>query len=279
MRTRPYTEVDVFSPTPYRGNALAVVHDATGLTAEAMQRFATWTNLSETTFLLPPTDPEADYRVRIFTASQELPFAGHPTLGSAHAWLVAGGAPKRPGRLLQECAAGLVEVRVQGERRLAFEAPPLTRYEPADEPLIERLAAALGLTRDRIRAASWLVNGPRWVGVLLPSAEEVLALRPARDALGSLHVGVVAPQPAGSETDFEVRAFLGDDPVGEDPVTGSLNAGLARWLGDLRLAGEAYVAAQGTALGRSGRVHVRRDGDGIWVGGDVHDCVRGVVRL
>lgn len=279
MRTRPYTEVDVFSPTPYRGNALAVVHDATGLTTEAMQRFATWTNLSETTFLLPPTDPEADYRVRIFTASQELPFAGHPTLGSAHAWLVAGGAPKRPGRLLQECAAGLVEVRVQGERRLAFEAPPLTRYEPVDEPLIERLAAALGLPRDRIRAASWLVNGPRWVGVLLPSAEEVLALRPARDALGSLHVGVVAPQPAGSERDFEVRAFLGDDPVGEDPVTGSLNAGLARWLGDLRLAGEAYVAAQGTALGRSGRVHVRRDGDGIWVGGDVHDCVRGVVRL
>ena len=215
MRTRPYTEVDVFSPTPYCGNALAVVHDATGLTTEAMQRFATWTNLSETTFLLPPTDPEADYRVRIFTASQELPFAGHPTLGSAHAWLVAGGAPKRPGRLLQECAAGLVEVRVQGERRLAFEAPPLTRYEPADEPLIERLAAALGLPRDRIRAASWLVNGPRWVGVLLPSAEEVLALRPARDT-------VTWPDSSGSRsTSSAARLHSGSSSRNSTPLCAS----------------------------------------------------------
>ncbi|MCQ1996508.1 PhzF family phenazine biosynthesis protein [Arthrobacter sp. zg-Y1171] len=278
MKVRPYSEVDVFSSEPYRGNALAVVHDADGLSAEEMQRFATWTNLSETTFLLPPSSPKADYRVRIFTAMAELPFAGHPTLGSAEAWLDAGGSPRLDGTLIQECEAGLIPIRV-AEDQLAFEAPPLTRYEPVDEPLAQRIAAILGIPRENIRDASWLVNGPRWIGVRLSSAQEVLSLQPDPGKAGDLEIGVVGPHEPTGETQFEVRAFVGGDPVWEDPVTGSLNAGLARWLIDTGLATPPFTASQGTVLGRRGRVHISlRDGK-IWVGGQVMSCIEGTVRL
>ncbi|MCQ1948130.1 PhzF family phenazine biosynthesis protein [Arthrobacter sp. zg-Y1116] len=278
MKVRPYSEVDVFSSEPYRGNALAVVHDADGLSTEEMQRFATWTNLSETTFLLPPSSPEADYRVRIFTAMAELPFAGHPTLGSAKAWLDAGGSPRLDGTLIQECAAGLIPIRV-AEDQLAFEAPPLSRYEPVDEPLAQRIAAILGIPRENIRDASWLVNGPRWIGVRLSSAQEVLSLQPDPAKAGDLEIGVVGPHEPTEETQFEVRAFVGGDPVWEDPVTGSLNAGLARWLIDTGLAAPPFTASQGTVLGRRGRVHISlRDGK-IWVGGRVTGCIEGTVRL
>ena len=278
MKAHPYSAVDVFSHDPYLGNPLAVVHDADGLGAEEMQRFATWTNLSETTFLLAPGSPEADYRVRIFSAKEELPFAGHPTLGSAKAWLDAGGSPKSGGILIQECAAGLIPVRVE-EGLLAFEAPPLTRYEPADEPLTRRLAAVLGIPREAILAASWLVNGPQWIGVRLSSAQEVLGLKPDPAKAGDLAIGVVGPHESTAETQFEVRAFVGGDPVWEDAVTGSLNAGLARWLIDTGLAAAPYTASQGTVLGRQGRVHVSLRGGGIWIGGHVTSCIEGTVRL
>ena len=278
MRVRPYREVDVFSSEPYLGNALAVVHDADGLSAEEMQRFATWTNLSETTFLLPPSNPAADYRVRIFTGKEELPFAGHPTLGSAKAWLEAGGAPRPAGTVIQECGAGLVPIRIEGDQ-LAFEAPPLTRYEPVEEELVSRIAGVLGIPRDRVLAASWLVNGPQWIGVRLASAREVLDLRPDPAKAGDLEIGVVGPQDAGADTEFEVRAFVGGDPVWEDSVTGSLNAGLARWLTDSGEAAPPYTAAQGTVLGRRGRVHISLRNGNIWVGGHVTACIEGTVRL
>ena len=278
METRRYTEVDVFSAEPYFGNALAVVHGAEGLSAEAMQRFAKWTNLAETTFLLPPTLPGADYRVRIFSASEEFPFAGHPTLGSAAAWLRAGGVPAREGVVVQECGAGLVPVRVDGER-FAFSAPPLTRYEPLDAPTLSAVAAALGLQAGAILDSTWIVNGPEWIGVRLASAADVLALRPNPADLGTLCIGVVGPHSEGSAERVEVRAFLGGDPVWEDSVTGSLNAGLARWMRDGGLAAGDYVAAQGTAVGCRGRVHVSFEGEQIWVGGHVTSCVTGQVRL
>ncbi|MDR4533087.1 PhzF family phenazine biosynthesis protein [Glutamicibacter sp. PS] len=278
MIARNYSEVDVFSPTTYRGNPLAVVHDARGLDSDQMQRFAKWTNLAETTFLLPPSDPAADYRVRIFSATHELPFAGHPTLGSAAAWLGAGGVPRREGYLVQECGAGLVTVRVK-DGRFAFAAPPLTRYERADEPLIHEIARALSIPRELILDASWIVNGPEWIGIRLASAAEVLALAPDPANLGSLCIGVVGPHEPGHEVDFEVRAFVGGDPVWEDPVTGSLNAGLARWLMDTGVAGTNYIAAQGTAIGYEGRVHVSVEAEDIWVAGEVTHCVNGQVTL
>lgn len=278
MILRKYSEVDVFSPTPYCGNPLAVVHGAEGLSDGEMQRFAKWTNLAETTFLLNPTTPEADYRVRIFTATHELPFAGHPTLGTAFAWLQAAGVPKTDGKIVQECGAGLVEVLVQGQR-LAFAAPPLTRYEPVDEALVEEIAQAIGVARKDIIDTSWLVNGPEWIGVRLSTAQEVLALNPDPADLGLLTVGVVGTHKPGHDADFEVRAFVGGDPVWEDPVTGSLNAGLARWMIDSKTAGQHYVAAQGTAIGYQGRVHIDVEDGTIWVGGNVLSCVNGQVQL
>lgn len=278
MKPYRYSEVDVFSEEPYLGNALAVVHDADGLSSEQMQRFATWTNLSETTFLLAPTSPEADYRVRIFTGKEELPFAGHPTLGTAKAWRDAGGLPRQDGIAIQECGAGLIPVRIE-EDSLAFEAPPLTRYGSVDEPLIGRIAEVLGIPRADILDASWLVNGPQWVGVRLASAGDVLDLAPDPGKAGDLEIGAVGPCGSAAETSFEVRAFIGGDPVWEDAVTGSLNAGLAQWLTDAGVATPPYTASQGTALGRRGRVHVSlRDGK-IWVGGHVTSCVEGTVRL
>lgn len=277
--TRRFHQVDVFTATPLRGNPLAVVHGAGGLDDTQMAAFARWTNLSETTFLLPPTAPEADYRVRIFTPGGELPFAGHPTLGSAWAWRAAGGRPKVADRIVQQCGIGLVEVKQDGER-LAFAAPPLRRRGPLDEAALATIARALALPADAIRHHQWVDNGPGWCAVMLDSAAQVLALRPDWAALGGLKLGVVGPQPAGAETQFEVRAFVPGLGVPEDPVTGSLNAGLALWLIGAGLAPPSYVAAQGAALQRAGRVFIDRDGDGtVWVGGVVTPLVDGTVAL
>jgi PhzF family phenazine biosynthesis protein len=274
---RSFSQVDVFTTEPYLGNPVAVVLDAKGLSTEEMQRFARWTNLSETTFVLPPEADRADYRVRIFTPDRELPFAGHPTLGTCHAWLAGGGEPRRPDVIVQECGAGLIELRRTGGG-LAFAAPPLIRSGPVEPELIGRIASMLGIGRDDIVDAQWADNGPGWVAVLLDSAEAVLALHP-REA--DIDVGVAGPYPAGSPAAFEVRAFtpkLGG--VGEDPVTGSLNASLAGWLLDSGRATAPYVASQGTALGRQGRVHISRDPDGtIWVGGRTIACLDGHAQL
>lgn len=243
-----------------------------------MQHFANWTNLSETTFLLPPENSLADYRVRIFTGTEEFPFAGHPTLGSAHAWLQAGGVPQSDGYLVQECAAGLVRIKRDGGR-LAFAAPPLTRSGPVDAAVRRQLADALRLPASGILDASWLVNGPEWIGVLLESAAQVLALEPDRAAMGDLKVGVIGPHEPGAGADFEVRTFLPGDAMAEDPVTGSFNAGAAQWLIGSGRAPEEYVASQGTVLGRSGRIHVSAEGEDIWVGGDSTTCIRGSVLL
>ncbi|WP_329430048.1 PhzF family phenazine biosynthesis protein [Streptosporangium sp. NBC_01495] len=274
---RPFQQIDVFTTTLYRGNPLAVVLDAEGLTTERMREFARWTNLSETTFVLPPSVPGADYRVRIFTPGGELPFAGHPTLGTCHAWLSAGGTPGDPDVVVQECGAGLVPVRRTGDG-LAFAAPPLLRSGPVEEPVVERVARMLGIGRAEILDAEWADNGPGWVAVLLASADEVLALRPG---LVDLDVGVVGPYPPGSPEAFEVRAFFPKDgATAEDPVTGSLNASLAQWLLRTGRAETPYVASQGTVLGRTGRAHVSRDPDGtVWVGGGTVTCVTGEVEL
>lgn len=279
MTQRRFVQVDVFAAAPLGGNPLAVVIDAQGLDDAAMQRFANWTNLSETTFLLPPAQPDADYRVRIFTPSIELPFAGHPTLGSCHAWLEAGGRPRRADVVVQECGAGLISIR-RDEQRLAFAAPPLRKTGPLDDALLGRLIAALNLTRDDVLDHQWLVNGPEWIGLYLRSAELVLAAKPNFAMLKGVDFGLVGPYPAGSECAFEVRAFADFDGHVEDPVTGSLNAGVAQWLIGKGLAPERYVAAQGTALGRRGRIHVARESDGaIWIGGHTHTVVRGQVAL
>ncbi|MGX1163236.1 PhzF family phenazine biosynthesis protein [Arthrobacter sp. SLBN-100] len=277
-RSRLFHQVDVFSPEPYRGNPLAVVLDVEGLTAEQMQQFANWTNLSETTFLLPPTDPRADYRVRIFTGSEEFPFAGHPTLGSAHTWLESGGVPKSDGFVVQECAAGLVRVKHDGGR-LAFAAPPLTRFGPVDALVLRQLAAGLRIPVSGIVDACWLVNGPEWIGVLLESAEQVLAVQPDLMAMGGLKVGVIGPHEPGADADFEVRTFIPGDAMMEDPVTGSFNAGAAQWLIGSSRAPREYVAAQGTALGRAGQIHVTADEGDIWVGGHSTTCIRGLVQV
>jgi PhzF family phenazine biosynthesis protein len=275
--TRLLRQVDVFTDTPYLGNPVAVVLDAAGLSTEEMQRFAHWTNLSETTFVLPPSDPAADYHVRIFTPVAELPFAGHPTLGTCHAWLENGGLPRQADVIVQECPAGLVRVRRSGAG-LAFAEPPLIRSGPVEEELVERIASALGIERDAIVDTQWVDNGPGWVAVLLEDPEAVLAVTPRYD---ELDVGVVAPYPPGSPEAFEVRAFTyKNGAVDEDPVTGSLNASLAQWLLATGRATAPYVARQGTALGRAGRVHVTQDADGaVWVGGGTVTCVRGEVDL
>lgn len=275
---RRFSQLDVFTAVPLAGNPLAVVHDAQGLSDAQMAAFARWTNLSETTFLLPPTDAAADYRVRIFTPGGELPFAGHPTLGSCHAWLAAGGRPRSADQVVQQCGVGLVPVRRDGAR-LAFAAPPLLRSGPADRPTWVRVAASLRVGESALRALQWVDNGPGWVAALLDDAAAVLALKPDFAAMGELNVGVVGPYPDGSECAFEVRAFVPTLAVSEDPVTGSLNAGLALWLMEAGLAPQAYVASQGNALRRAGRVHVQRQGEQTWIGGDVCALVTGTVAL
>ena len=275
--TRSFRQVDVFTTTRYRGNPVAVVLDGADLTTEEMQRFAHWTNLSETTYLLPPTVADADYRVRIFTPVAELPFAGHPTLGTCHAWLEQGGSDGGRDVLVQECAAGLVPVRNTPDG-LAFSAPPLLRSGPVEESLVERIAGVLGIERSAVVDSQWVDNGPGWVAVLLASAEEVLAVRPG---YAELDLGLVGPHEEGEEAAFEVRAFFPKDgSLVEDPVTGSLNASLAEWLLRSGRATVPYVASQGTALGRAGRVTVSRDPDGvIWVAGQTVTCVMGHVEL
>jgi len=275
---RRFHQVDVFTAEPLRGNPLAVVHDAQGLSEAQMAAFARWTNLSETTFLFPPTHPEADYRVRILTPGGEMPFAGHPTLGSAHAWLAAGGQPKEPGVVVQECGVGLVQVRREGAR-LAFAAPP-TKVEAVDAGLLGQVCAALGLAPAQLKASAWLTNGPRQLALELDSADTVLGLRPDHGALKLLcDVGVVGRHAPGGPADVEVRFFVPNHGIAEDPVTGSFNANLARWLmADGRLP-RRYTAAQGTCLGRAGRVHLHDDGRALWVGGDVVPLVEGTLRL
>ena len=273
-----FHQLDVFSAVPLRGNALAVVHAAEGLADDTMAAFARWTNLSETTFLLPPTQPQADYRVRIFTPQQELPFAGHPTLGSCHAWLAGGGGPQQPGLVVQECEVGLVRIRQQGAR-LSFAAPPLRRSGPLEGELLARIVRSLRVPASEVLHHQWVDNGPGWCAVMLKSAAQVLALQPDWSGLGDVKLGVVGAQAAAHETQFEVRAFVPGLSVYEDPVTGSLNASLAQWLIGAGLAPSSYVAAQGTALQRAGRVFVEQEGDTVWVGGDVVVCVEGTVTL
>lgn len=327
MTTHRYAQVDVFTARPLRGNPLAVVFDAEGLDPAQMQALARWTNLSDTSFVLPPADPAADYRLRIFTPHGELPFAGHPTLGSCHAWLQAGGRP-RGAEVVQECGVGLVRirrgagvggdagagggtaVRKDGERRgavgtaptgsagtpspragggslpgagasvgrLAFAAPPLRRSGPADD-LRDHVARALRVAPASLQAVEWIDNGPGWIAALLPSAAAVLALEPDFAAMQPLRLGVVGPYPAGSECAVEVRAFVPTLGVPEDPVTGSLHAGLAQWLIASGRAPARYVASQGTWLGRAGRVHVERLGDDCWIGGDSVTCIEGTLTL
>jgi PhzF family phenazine biosynthesis protein len=273
---RAFAQVDVFTTTPYAGNPVAVVLDGDGLTTEEMQRFAQWTNLSETTFVLPPTASEADYRVRIFTPVMELPFAGHPTLGTCHAWLQMS-ASGPPDLVVQECGAGLVSVRRTADG-LAFAAPPLIRSGPVEDSLVRHIADVLNIDREAIVDATWADNGPGWVAILLADADAVLALRPG---FVDLDLGVVGPYPEGSEAAFEVRAFFPKTgSTVEDPVTGSLNASIAEWLLRTGRATTPYVARQGTALDRAGRVHIARDGDGtIWVGGGTVTCIAGQVEL
>ena len=275
---RRFTQLDVFSAQALRGNPLAVVHDAQGLSDAQMAGFACWTNLSETTFLLPPTDAGADYRVRIFTPGGELPFAGHPTLGSCQAWLDAGGVPQQAGRVVQECGVGLVTVRQDGPR-LAFAAPPLRRSGPADAATRAQIALALRLPDAALLRCEWVDNGPGWVAALLADGAAVQALQPDFSAMAGLKLGVVGPWPEGRECRFEVRAFVPGLGVPEDPVTGSLNAGLALWLMAAGLAPTRYVAAQGAALGRAGRVHVVQEDGQTWIGGEVLTLISGTVSL
>ncbi|ASM76096.1 phenazine biosynthesis protein PhzF [Vitreoscilla filiformis] len=279
MSTHRFTQLDVFSADALRGNPLAVVHSADDLSEADMAAFARWTNLSETTFLLRPTDPAADYRVRIFTPHTEFPFAGHPTLGSCRAWLDAGGVPQREGVVVQECGAGLVSIRRDGAR-LAFAAPPCTRTGPLEPDVLAQIGRALRLAPSDIVAHQWVDNGPGWCAIRLASAAQVLALQPDWAALAGLKLGVIGPHEPGAAAQFEVRALIGSGGGFEDPVTGSLNASLAQWLIGPGVAPARYVAAQGHALGRAGRVHVERDAQNtFWIGGDVTPCVHGTLTL
>jgi PhzF family phenazine biosynthesis protein len=282
MRRR-FQQLDVFADVPFYGNPLAVVVDAEGMTTEQMQHLARWTNLSETAFLLPAGSPDADYRVRIFTLVGELPFAGHPTLGACHAWLTAGGVPRDPDTVVQECGAGLIPIRRRDER-LAFAAPPLLRDGEVDEGFVRQIARVLGLEREAIVDAQWADNGPGWVAVLLEDADAVLAVEAdltRYDGDQPLDIGLVGLYPAGSECDIEVRALFrdGTSTLREDPVTGSLNASLAQWLlGSGRLTAP-YLASQGTRLGRAGRPRIEQDEDGtIWVGGRSFTCIEGYLE-
>jgi PhzF family phenazine biosynthesis protein len=277
----PFRQVDVFSAEPWLGNPLAVVHGADDLSEDEMARFARWTNLSETTFLCTPTDPHADYRVRIWTTGGELPFAGHPTIGSAHAWLEAGGVP-RGDTIVQECGAGLVDVR--RSPALGFAAPPLRRSGPVDADLQARIVTALAVDEAAVQGMAWIDNGPGWVGVDLGTAEAVLAVVPNTAAFTDLKLTVLGRWGSGRAAelgaDVEVRAFYADgSDFGEDPVTGSANAGLAQWLIAGGALPEAYTARQGSAIGREGRVRVESDGGQVWVSGDAVTRIVGEVDL
>jgi PhzF family phenazine biosynthesis protein len=274
MPKLPFLQLDVFSAVPFKGNPLAVIAEADGLGTAEMQAIANWTNLSETTFLSRPRNDAADYHVRIFTPVRELPFAGHPTLGSCRAWLALGNKPKRD-TIVQECAAGLVRIKRDGAR-LAFAAPPQIRSGDVEPEMLGRIAASLGLGREAIKAAQWVDNGPGWVAVMLGSRAELLKLKHDPSLLPDQSLGVVAPWD-GTEAQFELRAFMGRG--GEDPVTGSLNASVAQWLIGAGIAKPRYVASQGTAIGRAGRVHVAQEADTIWIGGDVAGVIAGTITV
>jgi len=277
---RRFQTVDVFHDQPLTGNGLAVVLDADDLTTEKMLQITRWLNLSETTFLVPTTKSEADYHVRIFTPDRELPFAGHPTLGTCHAWLTAGGKPKRDGEIVQECGAGLIPLR-RIENKLAFAAPALIRSGAVEESKIAEIARILRIDRAQIVDAAWADNGPGWIAVMLPSADAVLNLNPALDEPRRVDIGVVGPYPAGSPAAFELRAFFTDQngSLREDPVTGSLNASVAQWLLGAGRARAPYIAAQGTRLGCSGRIFINQDAKGIWVGGNTTTLFEGNCNL
>ncbi|MEI5519642.1 PhzF family phenazine biosynthesis protein [Streptomyces brasiliscabiei] len=278
-RTRPFVQVDVFCTSPYSGNPVAVVLDGTDLGDEEMQRLARWTYLSETTFVLPPTTPEADYRLRIFTPGGELPFAGHPTLGSARAWLDGGGRPRHTDRIVQECAAGLVTVR-RGEGTLSFAAPPRVREGALDDEYLERIVAAFGIARDRVVAHQWVDNGPGWAVVQLPTAEEVLALEPDLTLVPDAMVGAIGACPEGSEYAFEMRTFAPGAGVPEDPACGSMNAGVGQWLTSTGAAPSSYRVSQGARLARAASIGVTADEDGtVWVSGAATVCVRGDITV
>lgn len=278
---RAFRQIDVFGDGPYTGNPVAVILDAEGLEDEQLRAFSVWTNLSECTFVLPPTEPTADYRVRIFNLSTEIPFAGHPTLGSARAWLDAGGVPRSAGTVVQQCGAGLIRIRIAGEE-LSFAAPPRLRSGPVDPGFLQEVIEVLGVDPAAVIDAEWLDNGPGWVGVLLDSAETVLALAPdASSRPGRWDIGVVGPHPPEEDARIELRAFFtdGDGPLREDPVTGSLNAAVAQWLLATDRLSAPYLARQGTSLGRHGRIDVDLDEHGIWVGGPTHVAIRGSVDI
>ena len=276
--SRPFRQVDVFTEAGLLGNPVAVVQDSVGLDTQRMQAFTDWTNLSEATFLAPANSPDADYSVRIFCPGRELPFAGHPTLGSCHAWLEAGGKPKSD-LIVQECGIGLVRIR-RSASRLAFAAPPRRRTGPLEEPELDRIVRGLGIQRSDVVDHQWCDNGPPWQSILLESAEQVLAIRPDDAVLRGLDVGVVGPHLAGADADIEVRAFFTKgNGVAEDPVTGSLNAALAQWLISTGRVASSYTSAQGTVLGRAGRVHVEQAGEDIWIGGHCVTVVQGTVSI
>lgn len=275
---RKFSQVDVFTDELTLGNPLAVVHDADGLSDDQLSAVARWTNLSETTFLLSPTNPAADYRLRIFTVDGELPFAGHPTLGSAYAWLATGGAPHAADRIVQECGAGLVPVRVEGDR-LAFAAPPVLHGGTVHPDDRDELVRWLGIDRADVLDAQWVDNGPGWVALLLRDAETVLSATPHGECRLT-DVGLIGRHPAGSACEVEVRAlFRTGGGFSEDLVTGSLNASLAQWLIGSGHLPRRYVAAQGTLLGRRGRIYVTADGSDVWVGGHVTAGVSGMIAL
>jgi len=274
---RRFAQIDVFSSKPYRGNPVAVVVDCDCLDEGEMQQFARWTNLSETTFLLPPTNPAADYRVRFFTPTEELPFAGHPTLGTAYAWLIHGGIPRIENSIVQECEVGLINVNRHGNS-LSFAAPSLLRGGPVEESLVCEAATSLGIDRDAIIDSAWIDNGPGWLGVQLASAEQVLAIKPQRT---NLTLGVIGAYPTGSRFAYEVRAFYSSGGVTvEDPVTGSLNASLAQWLIEAGRFMPPYLASQGKAMGHEGEIHISMDQmNQVWIGGEVTACIQGTVEI
>ncbi|MFL6125001.1 PhzF family phenazine biosynthesis protein [Actinophytocola sp.] len=278
-RSRAFTQVDVFSTTPYLGNPVAVVLDGTELTEQDMRRLARWTNLSETTFVLPPTTTAADYRLRIFNPGGELPFAGHPTLGSARAWLDDGGEPRHADRVVQECGAGLVTVRRSGEI-LSFAAPPVIRDGALDDEHVDQIVTAFGIEHDQVIAHQWVDNGPGWSVVQLATAEEVLAIEPDLARIPTAMVGAIGAYPEGSEYAFEMRTFAPGAGVPEDPVCGSMHASVAQWLTTTGAVPTTYRVSQGTRVGRAGTVEITTDPDGtIWVGGATVGYIRGTITL
>lgn len=278
-KNRRFIQCDVFSPIPYQGNGLTVVVDAEGLTDEQMQRFAAWTNLAETTFLLPPSDPTADYRVRIFTPSREMLFAGHPTLGSCASWLHCGGTPKIKGLVKQECGVGIVEVDVSQQPTLSFAAPPTT-IKDMDPAHRDDIIRALDIPTDAIVHTAELRNGPTWQLFELKHAEHVLALDSSRVRWPTFKaIGLIAPHSPGSECDYEVRMLAPSSGMSEDPITGSLNAAIAKWLLTNGRLQRPYLVAQGTTIGRTGRVAVKPDSDTAWIGGEVHILIEGCVQI